>query len=72
MLANWIIVLPCWSVEGCIVPIEKQYALLRREIKGCQTFMGERISYARLRGRGQGTRNRMLITPPFFSRNPTD
>ena len=48
MFANWIIVLPCWPVEHRIVPIEEQYALLRREIKGCQTFMGERISYARL------------------------
>ena len=28
-------------LKGCMVPIEEQYALLRREMKDCQTLMGD-------------------------------
>ena len=28
-------------LKGCLVPIEEQYALLRREMKDCQTLMGD-------------------------------
>lgn len=27
--------------KGCMAPIEEQYALLRREMKDCQTLMGD-------------------------------
>ena len=28
-------------LKGCMVPIEEQYALLRREMKDCQTLMSD-------------------------------